>query len=502
MNLTDEQKDIISFDENMKISALAGSGKTSTLIEFAKSRVKSTFLYLAFNRSVKDEAIEKFSKKGVENVRIETAHSLAYRAVAIPYKYDVKNYKTADILEIPESLEKFKAEDRLDNFIFCKHIMKYLSIYCNSSAVKVTDINYLESCTSEQSKAFVTENYEYLEMAVKKILKKMDHGDIAVTHDFYLKKYQLLSPELDYDYIFFDEGQDASPSMLDIFLRQESKKIIVGDTHQQIYGWRGAINSLEQVDFEEFFLSNSFRFSQDIADLANSVLSWKSNLGEGFSKTKITGLGEYFPEKEMEGRAILSRTNIKLLAKAINFVSRNPKTKIYFEGNISSYTYADSGSSVYDVLNLYLQKREYIKDKLIKQFKSISELEEYIKKSEDNELGVLLELVRTYRHELPRLINAIKEQQAPTKEQASMVFSTIHKAKGMEYDEVELLEGFLTKTSFTKFLEDDKKDSEAFSKIIEEINILYVGITRARQKIKLPLEILLSGSSSPQIILT
>ena len=30
---------------------------------------------------------------------------------------------------------------------------------------------------------------------------------------------------------------------------------------------------------------------------------------------------------------------------------------IYFEGNIHSYTYADDGTSLYDVLNLYNNKR-------------------------------------------------------------------------------------------------------------------------------------------------
>lgn len=51
--------------------------------------------------------------------------------------------------------------------------------------------------------------------------------------------------------------------------------------------------------------------------------------------------------------------------------------------NINSYTYADEGASLYDVLNLYNGKRHLIKDSLIRAMKDINELENYIKETED-----------------------------------------------------------------------------------------------------------------------
>lgn len=75
----------------------------------------------------------------------------------------------------------------------------------------------------------------------------MEQGEIEITHDFYLKKFQLEAPMLQYDFILFDEGQDASAAMLDVFLKQKATKVIVGDTNQQIYGWRFAVNSLEKI---------------------------------------------------------------------------------------------------------------------------------------------------------------------------------------------------------------------------------------------------------------
>lgn len=58
MILTTEQQAIVNSTGNIKVNAVAGSGKTSTLIEYAKARPKSArILYLAFNRSVKIEAL-------------------------------------------------------------------------------------------------------------------------------------------------------------------------------------------------------------------------------------------------------------------------------------------------------------------------------------------------------------------------------------------------------------------------------------------------------------
>ncbi|MEJ7681693.1 MAG: hypothetical protein WKG06_28375 [Segetibacter sp.] len=57
MELTSEQYDIIHSTGDIKINAVAGSGKTTTIIEYAKARpVTAKILYLAFNRSVKLEA--------------------------------------------------------------------------------------------------------------------------------------------------------------------------------------------------------------------------------------------------------------------------------------------------------------------------------------------------------------------------------------------------------------------------------------------------------------
>jgi F-box protein 18 (helicase) len=275
MELTEEQKAIINSTGNVKINAVAGSGKTTTVIEYARTRPKnSRILYIAFNKSVKTEAIKKFSDKGLISVKAETAHSLAYKNIVFNNNYKVSSngYKANEIAEL---LGLKGNGDKHAEYIIANHVNKFIAYFCNSEKQRVQDLNYLDHVSDQKARIFVKNYYAYIEKQTRLFLAKMDKGEIDITHDFYLKKFQLSNPQLNFDYILFDEGQDASPAMLDIFLKQSATKIIVGDTHQQIYGWRFAVNSLEKVDFSALNLSTSFRFSQDIANLANKVLEWK-----------------------------------------------------------------------------------------------------------------------------------------------------------------------------------------------------------------------------------
>ena len=61
--------------------------------------------------------------------------------------------------------------------------------------------------------------------------------------------------------------------MLGILLRQRNTQVIyVGDAHQQIYAWRGAVNAMQQLPLPESRLTTSFRFGESIAQNANAIL--------------------------------------------------------------------------------------------------------------------------------------------------------------------------------------------------------------------------------------
>lgn len=485
MEFTTEQQAIINSSGNIKINAVAGSGKTTTIIEYAKARPKSArILYLAFNKSVKIEATKKFIEKGLANVKVETAHSLAYKKVVFYHDYKVcsQGYKTGEIADL---LGLVGNGDKHAEYIIANHVNKFIAYFCNSDKQKVQELNYLDVVSDAKAKSFVRNYYSYIEKQTRLFLAKMDKGEIEITHDFYLKKFQLSNPKLNFDYILFDEGQDASPAMLDIFFKQSAIKVIVGDTHQQIYGWRFAVNSLEKANFKTLNLSKSFRFSQDIANLAGGVLHWKNIIGK-YNPVKISGEGT---TKEKKIKAVLARTNLGLLLKAIEYIKEKKNLqRIYFEGNINSYTYADEGASLYDVLNLYNGRKLRIKDKLIQSMKNMYELEEYIKKTEDVQLGMMVEIVKEYGNEIPGIIKSIKDKHVENdeKENAEMIFSTVHRCKGMEYDSIQLVNDFITEEKLEKIKTESKEKEVNVSKLHEEINLLYVAITRTKNAIHIP----------------
>ncbi|RUA37785.1 MAG: DNA helicase [Bacteroidetes bacterium] len=501
MQLTKEQSSIIQSEGNIKINAVAGSGKTTTLISYAESRPKSSkILYLAFNKSVKLEATKKFKSKKLHNVDVQTAHSLAFKHVVIGNNLEInsngyKNHELAEILGIQVTREP------LAEMIIANHVNKFTAYFCNSSAIKVEELNYADTISDKKALAFVKGNYTYIKKKTREFLAKMNKGEIAITHDFYLKKFQLQNPQLNYDYILFDEGQDASPAMLDVFLNQKATKVIVGDTHQQIYSWRYAVNSLEMVGFKSFHLSSSFRFNDKIANLAQAIVERKKHL-QSDVKFQIKGKGK---PSNGEQKAVLARTNLGLLTKAIDYISEKKNLDgIYFEGNINSYTYADDGTSLYDVLNLYNGRRNYIRDPLIKKMNTLENLEEYIEKTEDMQLGMMLELVREYGNEIPEYIKQLKEKHVENqnRETANIIFSTVHRCKGMEYDSVQLVNDFLTEEKLKKLAKQKDLPNLIKLKLKEEINLLYVAVTRTKNKLYIEEELLPKDwTVSEQIVL-
>jgi superfamily I DNA/RNA helicase len=480
--LTGEQKAIIASTGNIKINAVAGSGKTTTLIEYARARPKERILYLAFNRAVKLEAERKFAENKVANVRIETAHSLAFSAIVRAHDYRIKSegYKTQEIVSILK-LENYDGHHT--NFILANHIIAFIGAFCNSDKDKVQQIDYEEGVRDPIAKDFATRYKGEISHQTRLFLDKMNRGEIPVTHDFYLKKFQLSRPSLNYDTILFDEGQDASPAMLQIFLSQHANKVIVGDGHQQIYGWRHAVNSLDKVDYPAFDLSASFRFDKDIASLARGVIAWKRHLGLP-SAIKITGSGK--PGK-IQTRAVIARTNTGLLVKAIELlIEKKEIGSVYFEGRIENYTYAGEGASIYDVLNLYSGEKEWIRDPMIAGMKNIDDLEEYIDNTGDAQLRMLVEVVKEYGKKIPGYIRQLKECHIghDDKRKADMIFSTVHRCKGMEYDEVTLAEDFMTEEKIQDLLDSEEPADKA--RLTEEINLLYVAVTRAKSVLYMP----------------
>src|SRR5437764_462233 len=159
MNLTTEQHEIITSTGDIKINAVAGSGKTTTVIEYARTRPnESKILYLVFNKSVKLEALTIFASVGLTNVKVETAHSLAYKHIVLKHGYKVRaqGYKTSEIAEL---LKLEGNGEKHAEYILANHINKLITCFCNSDKQKIQDLDYLETMLEARSKVFVRSFY-------------------------------------------------------------------------------------------------------------------------------------------------------------------------------------------------------------------------------------------------------------------------------------------------------------------------------------------------------
>ncbi len=171
ITITKEQQKIIESSGSIRINAVAGSGKTTTLIQYAKSRPQSTrILYIAFNRSVRLEAQKKFNEERLTNVQVETAHSLAFKAVVLPNNYTVSPHNPFFLLR--SVMGVFNAPT-VEEMLLATHASQQSALFCNAICAKVEELDYLETLSEAEEISFATENLEQITLIARTYLAKM-----------------------------------------------------------------------------------------------------------------------------------------------------------------------------------------------------------------------------------------------------------------------------------------------------------------------------------------
>lgn len=204
----------------LAIKSVAGSGKTTTLLNMAKTHASKRILYLAFNKSL----VEDISNKCPPNMVPKTFDALLYGVFA------QKIHAPSNIMHLkPYTIGK--VFPWLDDKSY-----KLKQNYCNAFE---TFCNQTKKDTCED-----------------KILAKLWKD--ALAYSFYtfgtIRKMcqvkRLCRDVIDtqYDMIFIDETQDFDELMLKILLEDTTiPKVFVGDPLQAIYGWRGCINAFDKL---------------------------------------------------------------------------------------------------------------------------------------------------------------------------------------------------------------------------------------------------------------
>ena len=466
MTLTTEQTQILQAVLNgeplIKVVAFAGTGKTTLLYEIAKN-IKGKKLYLAFNKAIQLEANEKFQNT---NTLVKTTHSLAYNFIVNRYGYNLKkNYSTMEISQI------------------------YSVDYNTAYTAKIIFENF---CNSASSGFSISDEDSIEKKLAKRMFDDMENKKISITHSFYLKKFQLdlIHNKLylpTYDMLLLDEAQDTNDVTLSIFYSIPAKqKIIVGDRHQQIYSFRGSINAINKIKAKIFYLTHSFRFNEKIAYKATNFLEIFKN-----EKQSLKGLGN---KSTISTKAIISRTNAELILQMKYLIEdkkhfktiRNPDDIFGLALNLSKLSNNQEVDDEYKYLNSFKREYKFMRKKYDDILDFISEHIE-----EDIEFLTAIKVAR-----MDNLENIYKIAKENFLKDSNLYLTTAHTSKGLEFDEVIVCDDFPCYTSIAKWLIDNnitKKPKEGYLEYfkqnckdqnqIDELNLYYVTITRAKVKL-------------------
>jgi hypothetical protein len=461
--ITEEQDvavDLAITGESLKIEARAGAGKTTTLRAVARE-LPGKGLYIAFNKAIADEASRVFPK----TVMCRTVHSLAYREVGVEYKDRLQGRLTGK--EVASRLG-FGDWEGMTAAAVGSLLIAYVTRYCHSADDKVS----LDHAPWSELMLPIEDDGER-KAAARRIMTQLlplaqrlwgmlidKNRNIPITHDVYLKLWALGKPMLPVDYCLVDEAQDINPVIIGLLEHQRCQVILVGDNHQQIYSWRGAVNAMASVDTAHSCeITQSFRFGEAIAQTAMKVL--KHQLGVDVLVRGFNQVHSIVTTEEVANpQAILCRTNRTVISVLIDMVKAGVARDVAVVGGVN-----DLIQLLYGVRDLQNGERTSVTE--LAAFESWAEVMEHSETEAGTDLKVLVTLVKEHGVSyLLQLLNQIKNNR---EEYAKVIISTAHKSKGREWDVVRLMDDFRTPES------DPKRWTE------EDANLLYVAVTRAKK---------------------
>jgi len=474
---TKEQQQIVASEvgkqDLLVLNAYAGTGKTTTLEFYARAWPAKRFLYLCFNSDAAQRAKKRFPK----NTECRTTHSLAFQQRGFVYQRLGK-------LGQPRPLDLMR-RFHLNAPYLAVFVLETLQNYLYSTDTQILSRHLPQYNFHPQVESLVLKCAQELWE-----LMQSEADNMPMSHDGYLKLWALDRPELiGYDVILLDEAQDTNPVVLQVLLEQHlharAGLILVGDTHQSIYGWRKAVNAMQIALGDASFqlsLTESFRFGPVIALNASRVLNqWKHD------PVCLNGRGPN--DRLTASTVIIGRTNAGVLGRAIpaalkglklHFAATNPHTDWdpYEPYNLQF---------ALDVYSLWCGDAENVKTPYMRGFATFEEVLEHVAGDPDGrgidlELKKQVDLVSTYGNELPSAIQKLREQ-AGSPEEADASFSTAHRSKGGEWREVQMLDDFW---DLTKIPEAQLKQLLSDPEFQEEVNLLYVAMTRASHAIQYP----------------
>lgn len=461
---TQEQLDIIEFAKSgndLIIQAYAGSSKTFTLKSIAEELPEKKILYIAFNKSIVEEA----TKKMPSNVTVKTIHAVAYgnsdstllNRLKSTTKLDIPTINTLCGVKNIMMFNKLTQEnEKVSSYRVCSWVMKAVVNFMHSDKPNLSP-----------SHVYLDKDYEHFELtdanrnmiynaAVTLWDAYCNNSKYHIIHDVYLKLFSLSGIDLNYDVVLVDECQDVSGVMLNFLNSQKTaQKIYVGDKFQKIYTFTGSVDITNKLpsSIKKLNLTKTFRFGQEIATYANQWIKTIDDKAPDLIAGRVCLANV---DDLINTKAILCRTNAGVLEEYVQQLMDNPSLDYNISCDTTSINSFMTGLQEIDT-------GKATKHPFLYQFTSVTDMQSWV---DNNWFIVDMEILKNvnlakkfgYNKLLSLLLNYVPHGTP------DVVISTVHKAKGLEWDEVKLSTDFTFKND-------------------EELRIFYVAVTRAIYKL-------------------
>lgn len=459
---------------HMRIEAVAGSGKTTT-IELAMQQLQPLHRaqYMAFNKRNVEDILSRLGEDD-ERIEVATFNAIGFRALrrGLDFNVKVKGMKTYDMLDTYPNVP----DDR----------------YIRGCIVKIVGLAKGNLIYPEHDIAALHDLLDYIGMLVDEPDLVVDFASLCLLNNW---GYTQDNKVIDFDdmlylplildmpfrkktHLFVDECQDtnnANFEMMKRMLTDNGRCFMVGDSHQAIYGFRGANTGAMEIMSEYFNagelpLSTTYRCAKDIVKIAQEFVPEIEARPDAPNGTIVRD--ETFYLKELQPYdMILCRLNSPLMpvawkllqaGKPFNMLGKELQARL--EHTIKKVQKKDEDmltANFEPLLWEYFEKQE---KKLEKQhaYGLIHALRD--------EVNCLVHLCTTSHtvEELKELIIRIFRSKSGIK------LSTVHKAKGQEAPHVVILDA-------DKYMPFARATTPW--ELVQEDNIYYVAVTRAKDKL-------------------
>ncbi|MGW4034507.1 UvrD-helicase domain-containing protein [Streptomyces sp. NPDC004838] len=472
MNPTDEQAaaaDLFRAGDHLTLQAGAGTGKTSTLVLLA-SGTRRRGRYIAFNKAIARDAANRFPT----TVTCKTAHALAFAAIGHRYARRLNGprqagWKTGMALGITRGIRI--GERHVPHTALSHAVLGTVTRFCHSAdpVLGHQHVPRLRGLEDTDLHAQLARRVMPLARKAWADLQQPDDGVVRFGHDHYLKIWALTNPRIDADFLLLDEAQDTNPVLEQVFTAQRchAQLVMVGDSAQAIYGWRGARDVMTGFDGHPLSLSLSFRFGPRLAEEANR---WLDIAGAPIRLSGATSIPtEIAPVDDPD--AVLCRTNTGAIADVLKHLAAGRRVALAGGGE----SLAALATAARDLKE---GRRPWHPELLL--FPSWGELQDYAEHDPaGGDLKPFVDLVD--QHGPEALLAAIGRLTAEP--HAEVTISTAHRAKGREWASVRIGDDFSPPKDTAQ---QDTSGNPIPGTISDgEARLAYVAVTRARRRLDL-----------------